>query len=698
MSFKQIKHGSTALFMVNIFVYLQKYSYLCNGFPTDVSANSVHPLFTDNSTTEKSMTSSSKILSTLLLWVMIACHIPADGKALPEEVRAFEIMQDLVHNHTFDLENVRVADSLYREAETVGSTREKIYALRIKIYALVNNGHDKEFEEAVDEYVNLSLEAGEYSQYYDGMSAKIQYFLGKGAYTKCMFMTKEMLETAKENNLGEGLYESYLLLGQVYKYRQCYQTGIGYLHQAIQHIPNDDPTTDSIGHCLIYKEISESYSAINQNDSAIYYAEQACRWANVDVYRYVSEYTLLSAIFNTQDMDRFSSSYMKTLLYQMNFDEIAAMITTDMAVQLQAMVYTADCEYDKALDMANRKQEMQSRLFLLQGIYAAKDDYKAAYYTLLKQQALNDSIIAQMQQEELTEYDARLDNALLRAKAEEERVQRNIIIMVSTSLVLLLLLVAMILWNYRSRRHNIRLKLEKERTQRALEEAEKANAMRATFIQNMTHEFRTPLNAIVGFAQVLDLYDLEPDIKEITQNISGEGLALAHLLDDVIRISEYDTMSKRPRYIDLRPNEVVRNAMSYIKKPDESIVTLKIEDKTPEGYTFRANREMVEHAMVDLIGNAVKFTDKGTITIEITRTQDACVRFTITDTGKGIPAGQEEHIFERFAKLDEFIPGTGLGLPLCRVVATILGGRVYVDTNYKQQGARFVFEIPENFA
>ena len=157
-------------------------------------------------------------------------------------------------------------------------------------------------------------------------------------------------------------------------------------------------------------------------------------------------------------------------------------------------------------------------------------------------------------------------------------------------------------------------------------------------------------------------------------------------------------MSKRPRYIDLRPNEVVRNAMSYIKKPDESIVTLKIEDKTPEGYTFRANREMVEHAMVDLIGNAVKFTDKGTITIEITRTQDACVRFTITDTGKGIPAGQEEHIFERFAKLDEFIPGTGLGLSLCRVVATILGGRVYVDTNYKQQGARFVFEIPENFA
>lgn len=107
---------------------------------------------------------------------------------------------------------------------------------------------------------------------------------------------------------------------------------------------------------------------------------------------------------------------------------------------------------------------------------------------------------------------------------------------------------------------------------------------------------------------------------------------------------------------------------------------------------------MVEHAMVNIIGNAVKFTDKGTITIEATRTQDACVRFTITDTGKGIPAGQEEHIFERFAKLDEFIPGTGLGLPLCRVVATILGGRVYVDTNYKQQGARFVFEIPENFA
>lgn len=644
------------------------------------------------------MTSHLKKIFSLLLCIFLACSLYAEEKFLPEEKRAFEIMQDLVHNHTFDIENVRVADSLYKEAEAIGSQMEKIYALRIKIYALVNNGQDKKFEEAVDEYISLSLEAGEYSQYYDGMSAKIQYFLGKGAYTKCMFMTKDMLETVKENNLEDGLYESYLLLGQVYKYRQCYQTAIGYLHQAVEYIPHDIPKTDSIGHCLIYKEISESYDAINMNDSAIFYAEKACSWANVDVYRYVSEYTLLSALFNSKDMDRFSLAYQKTQMSQMTFDEIASLITTDLALQVQAMVYTAEGEYDKAIDMAKRKHETQSRLFLLQGIYAAKGDYQAAYEVLKQQQTLNDSIVTHMQQEELTEYDARLDNVMLRAKAEEERVQRNIIIMVATFIVLLLLLVAMIMWNYRNRRHNKRLKLEKERTQQALAEAEKANAMRATFIQNMTHEFRTPLNSIVGFAQVLDLYDLEPDIREITQNISGEGLALAHLLDDVIRISEYDTMSKRPRYVDLRPEEVIQNAMTYIKKPDEDAVTMKIEVNTPEGYIFRANREMVEHAMVDIIGNAVKFTDKGSITVEASRTQDAHIRFTITDTGKGIPAGKEEYIFERFAKLDEFIPGTGLGLSLCRVVATILGGRVYVDTNYKQQGARFVFEIPENFA
>ena len=82
---------------------------------------------------------------------MTVCLIQADAEALEEEMRAYKIMQDLVHNHTFDLENVRVADSLYREAERVGSTREKIYALRIKIYALVNNGHEKEFEDDVDE-------------------------------------------------------------------------------------------------------------------------------------------------------------------------------------------------------------------------------------------------------------------------------------------------------------------------------------------------------------------------------------------------------------------------------------------------------------------------------------------------------------------------------------------------------------------
>lgn len=95
-----------------------------------------------------------------------------------------------------------------------------------------------------------------------------------------------------------------------------------------------------------------------------------------------------------------------------------------------------------------------------------------------------------------------------------------------------------------------------------------------------------------------------------------------------------------------------------------------------------------------LLHNAVKFTEHGSISLSyVVLREERLLRFTVTDTGPGIPAGMHEEVFERFVKLDAFSQGSGLGLPVCRVIADKLGGRLYVDPEYRD-GCRMIFEIP----
>lgn len=631
----------------------------------------------------------------ILTFLVFAFHISANAKSANQnEVRAYDIMVDLVHNHTFDPENIAIADSLYAEGEELNSIYIKMYALRIKFYALANGENDDEFSKAINEFNDLSLELEEYGQYFDGMSAKIQYFMGRGDYAKCMFLAKDMLDMAKKLKSYNGLYESNLMLGQVYKYRKNYRTAIKYLDNSLKHLKMVDSNTDSIGHCLVFRDLSECYASLNQYDKAVDFARLACNYANYDLYRYVSEFSLLNAIYSTGNMKLFRDTYKGTSLSMQSVESLDDLISVEMSRQLQVMILSSNGKYDEALAAVGKLQMRDSKLVTLKNLYYIMGDYKRAYEASVELDIFNDSIIAGIQQDELTEYDARLDNAILRAQAEEERGNRNKILMVSVSVLFILVIASLIFWLYRRRVENEHLQIEQLKTAEALAKAEKANAMRAAFIQNMTHEFRTPINSIVGFAQVLDMYELDDEQKELSKNIVNAGLSLAHLLDDVIRISEYDTSDAEPQLTDLNPSTLISDAIATSPQPDSQRVQIITANHLPADFSFRSNKEMVTHMLGNLISNAVKFTEDGTITVEALQSDSNTVRFVVTDTGKGIPAGMEEEIFERFRKLDNFIPGTGLGLSFCRIASTRLGGNVFVDTSYKEKGARFVVELP----
>ena len=230
----------------------------------------------------------------------------------------------------------------------------------------------------------------------------------------------------------------------------------------------------------------------------------------------------------------------------------------------------------------------------------------------------------------------------------------------------------------------------------ARDKAEEANAMKSAFIANMSHEIRTPLNAIVGFSQLLT----EPEIPlsneeklEYGGYIKVNSDTLLNLVNDILQISRMDAKSMEFNIVDADMVEICRAAVETARanlSPEVSIIA-----KLPE-HTVPVQTDVLRLHQVfnNLLTNAKKFTERGTITMAI---EDSVkideIRISVTDTGCGIPADKADFIFQRFKQIDSFKQGTGLGLSITRSIIENLGGRIWLDTEYSD-GARFVFTHP----
>lgn len=237
----------------------------------------------------------------------------------------------------------------------------------------------------------------------------------------------------------------------------------------------------------------------------------------------------------------------------------------------------------------------------------------------------------------------------------------------------------------------------------ARRQAERANQMKDIFIQNMSHELRTPMNAIVGFSQILTVpgIDISDEEKEeyggyITTNIN----MLTMLIDDILNLSDIQAGNFSINYVNTEVKEICKSSMNIVQYRIPSVVTLKYEDKLPEGYTMDVDPKRCQQVLVNYLTNACKHTSKGFIElrtepgeIEIDGKKQEAVLFSVTDTGTGVPPEQAENIFDRFTKLNEFKQGNGLGLNICRHIAVKLNAKVWCDKEHVG-GARFYFLVP----
>ena len=239
------------------------------------------------------------------------------------------------------------------------------------------------------------------------------------------------------------------------------------------------------------------------------------------------------------------------------------------------------------------------------------------------------------------------------------------------------------------RRHLTQLK-------KAYEQVIETDKMKTAFIQNISHEVRTPLNIISGFSQVIADPELDADIeerREIARMTQKNARLITSLIDEMLLVSVNEGREKVAKENQVELNDLIRDLLQEAEANLSPQTKISFESELPDDFTILSNEYMLKIIINALIDNAEKNTPEGSITIKASQPSDNEITLTVEDTGCGIPAEEAEHIFERFVKLDTFKEGIGLGLPLCRMLIEKLGGTVRLDTTYTQ-GARFVVTLP----
>ena len=550
----------------------------------------------------------------------------------------------------------------------------KYKVLRDSMSHAFNDGDSARFYTHLTNLQNYLLEQDDLHGYYTQRCNAIILEMNRQkifeAYTKAAQLSKEL----REKKLDKEMYMAVNMMGHINKYcgnkeaaKKCwyevidmmkkngYYESIPPIYMNIINVALDDDAQEALDLMDKAKEIAQKYSPER-------------------VFDIETRKTL--TYYNSGDIQKFLEGYKA---YK---EGEKKGLSSVHGRSMEAYYLASTGKVDEAIEYAKREMGDEGA-DAIPLIYERAGRWEEAYKAFKKESLASDSIdnvviTNSMQgiQDQIKLYEAEKKSAMDRTYA-----------MLGAIFLLTLLIVALIYIVQTRKKHMQELR-------KAYKKAMESEKMKTAFIQNVTHEVRTPLNIITGFAQVIaspDLADNPEERQHISKMMQKSTRQVTVLMDEIIGLSLIDSTDQMNKNDEPKINDMLRGLQTEYKDYVTDETEVKVETELTDDFTLKTNENMLRRILACLMENAAKYTNKGCITLRA-KTENNVLKLTVEDTGSGIPAEEAERIFDRFVKLDSFKEGIGLGLPLSRRLAEQLGGNVELDTTYAG-GARFIVTL-----
>ena len=655
------------------------------------------------------------ILACVLLHLVVGTISPQKIDSI--DIKSMRAYYKQYFNDPTDPIVLTASDTLFDMAIRCNDTVMAKIALGAKVdYYYYGQGENRtdSIIAGVNRLKQYARSVGNTELYYWAWAARlVNYYIIQGEYNIALLEAEKMLQEAKGEKKQGSIAECYYALANVYTAKGLVKKSQEFMLKEIDIFENANVFRYNIS-CQ-YSDAAKIYIDLGEAEKAPELLKKALKTSRSTYHEVTAKLVYVSLYLAQGD----------TAAARKALEECRQMYMGEPSMK-RHIHYLYDVEidynwrvgnYNKALSVLDEREtelRKKNNLTTLMALRKTKADilwdmnrkeeaaglYRDFLLEQKKEKERNEEITTSEFATMLNLQQLNAEKVRLEKISQKKQLQNTRTILFSV--LGLLCIVVIFLWQQRklnAKLHRAKNKLdEQNRTLIKAEEelrkakvvAEQSNWLKTMFIQNMSHEIRTPLNSIVGFSGVLvDMLDEKEDIGQYVALIESNSKLLLKLVGDILDISILDSE------VEIKHNAVDVNAccQASIDAAGASFdpgVKLIFEPACDE-LIINSNYSYIVQVLDNLLGNASKFTHVGSVTLTYeVKKEDNQLIFTVTDTGIGIPVEEQERVFERFVKLDNFSQGAGLGLSICRIVAERLGGYLRIDKGYTQ-GTRVIF-------
>ena len=665
-------------------------------------------------------------------------------------------MFDRAWNSHFTPKGLATADSLYREGVRTNDPLVQCRALSVKLVCYFSTGNTPELEKTTEQLQKLSRTETRLNPYFYFAGLYIvDNYLYRRASRKAMIEIHQLEEMNKHDNLRFAKHCIDLLNGVVYAYNGQFSKAIEKADQALQ---NAEDWADSL---RVYTYKGAFLMEIDDYNAVVTCSENAYKLARYDTQRFLILHSKCLALYLSGRFAEFRSNFEELVAISRKLGNYTSNAITQARVynhlangeytMAQKLVNTLDDSYlfDKievmkaqgrygdalALFMKNIRyvdslsyidtnsdmnefDEQYGNLDRLRMLNAAQEHNAKMQQENIRLGLMNSQLELRQSQARAELFNADNHNSLLALENEYARMEkmkadqkleenkkqaaqaqykhsRNILTVIIAALFVALLLLAIYLY-YKSTIET-RINKKNKQLEEAYRLAEESIEKKKVFLKVISHEIRTPINAIVGFTDIITMPGIElgeEELRDMKDRIRVNKLHLKTMMGDILDTKALETGNLEMNIQETKVNEICRTTLAYIQDSCKAKgIKIKFITDVDDDYTIMTDEQRLQQVLINYLTNAEKNTEKGEIRLQINcKDNDEWITFSVEDTGNGVPEDKADTIFERFEKVNLFVQGTGMGLYMCRLIAKRLGGKAELDTSYKN-GARFLFRL-----